>query len=717
MSMFKLFEEADPSNQSDQELLMCLQFIMDELGINKADRFSIKDIYQGVHKGIHSDDIQNLTRGLDIVLQKLTTTTIKELSGSFYPILLELESEQRFRVLVRSKNHCYVIYNPYQQTIDRYDQTTVTRDLKFINSWQCFPCQLFKLNRYVHLIQFIFYQYPKDILKIISLGMFAASGVLVLSITSASIMSHIQETDHYCFSIQLLSLFLFILASLTMTYINDINHKSLTTKILIHIIPSLMKHILSLPLNLVKRTSSADLVQSLFDFSASLLSSIVIGWSIFYNSIVLLLLLGYMFYCSIKLALMYFIICLLVFVIKIIVLHYQHRLILSKLKINGETASFLSDVLLQIHKIRTSGFERNAIQQWLSRQIQIKQLEKKATRLDIFIMLLESLLPTLLFILLCAALKTMPDNNRMMMILPFMISANQFNMVFEQLSFDIVRLMYLVAGFKRIQPLLSLPAEQSPNLSSTFKSGFDSAGISRKKEIQSIKQIKFNQVQLIADETHKIILNNISMTITTGSFVGIIGASGAGKSSIFRLILGFEKASAGTILIDENNIHDTDLTSFRRQLGVVLQTTNILPGSIYSNIAANTHLSLAEAWHLADVVGLAEEIDAMPMKMHTYISDNAMESLSGGQKQKILIARALASRPKILLLDEATSALDNISQARIYDHLNKINITRVVIAHRYNSFTHADIIYVLEEGKIIHQGTYQELLNNKIIAR
>jgi ABC-type bacteriocin/lantibiotic exporter with double-glycine peptidase domain len=165
-------------------------------------------------------------------------------------------------------------------------------------------------------------------------------------------------------------------------------------------------------------------------------------------------------------------------------------------------------------------------------------------------------------------------------------------------------------------------------------------------------------------------------------------------------LLGLESSSSGRISIDNINIDHIDSYVLRKQFGVVLQNSQVFPGTILSNLTINNSLSLEQAWELADQIGLAQDILGMPMQMHTYISDNAGETLSGGQKQKILIGRALAAKPKILLLDEATSALDGASQAVIYRYLKKLNITRLVIAHRHSTLMGADRIYLLQNGRL-----------------
>jgi ABC-type bacteriocin/lantibiotic exporter with double-glycine peptidase domain len=143
-------------------------------------------------------------------------------------------------------------------------------------------------------------------------------------------------------------------------------------------------------------------------------------------------------------------------------------------------------------------------------------------------------------------------------------------------------------------------------------------------------------------------------------------------------------------------------------LGVVLQTSRLMSASIFENIASSARITMEEAWEAAAMAGLADDILAMPMGMHTVVSEGGT-NLSGGQRQRLLIARALALRPRILLFDEATSALDNRTQAIVSESLERLRVTRIVVAHRLSTIRHADRIYVLEKGRLIQQGNFDQL--------
>jgi ATP-binding cassette subfamily C protein len=204
------------------------------------------------------------------------------------------------------------------------------------------------------------------------------------------------------------------------------------------------------------------------------------------------------------------------------------------------------------------------------------------------------------------------------------------------------------------------------------------------------------------------VLRGISFRVEPGEFVAFVGSSGGGKSTLLRLLLGFDRAERGSISYDGHELATLDAELLRRQLGVVLQNGCLLGGTIASNILGASGLGLEEAWRAAAAASIADEIRAMPMGMHTPVAESGA-GFSGGQRQRILIARALVNSPRILLLDEATSALDNRTQARVAAGLQRLGVTRIMIAHRLSTIRHADRIYVLESGRIVETGAYEEL--------
>jgi NHLM bacteriocin system ABC transporter ATP-binding protein len=208
---------------------------------------------------------------------------------------------------------------------------------------------------------------------------------------------------------------------------------------------------------------------------------------------------------------------------------------------------------------------------------------------------------------------------------------------------------------------------------------------------------------------YPLVLQDVSFTAEPGQFVAVVGPSGAGKSSIVRLLLGFDRPEAGTVLYDGRDLVGLPVREVRRNLGVVLQDGRVMAGSIFQNIAMGAPLTEARVWRAAEQAGIADDIRSLPMGMETFVNDGGAV-LSGGQRQRLMIARALARHPRLLILDEATSALDNRTQAIITKAIDELNITRIVIAHRLSTIINADKIVVLDNGHVVEQGTYEELM-------
>ena len=235
---------------------------------------------------------------------------------------------------------------------------------------------------------------------------------------------------------------------------------------------------------------------------------------------------------------------------------------------------------------------------------------------------------------------------------------------------------------------------------------------SKKKEILTELQgeIELNHISFRYSEETPWILEDLSLKIHKGEYVAIVGYTGCGKSTLLRILLGFEKPQRGAVYYDNRNLDKLDLRSVRRKIGTVIQNGSLFQGDIYSNITiCAPWLPMEAAWEAAEAAGIADDIRAMPMGMQTVISAG-QGGISGGQKQRLMIARAIAPKPKILMFDEATSALDNKTQKQVSEALEALHCTRIVIAHRLSTVRNCDRILVLDQGHIVESGSYDELI-------
>ena len=222
--------------------------------------------------------------------------------------------------------------------------------------------------------------------------------------------------------------------------------------------------------------------------------------------------------------------------------------------------------------------------------------------------------------------------------------------------------------------------------------------------------IELSHVSFRYSDNMPLVIDDLSLKIRPGQYVAIVGKTGCGKSTLLRLLLGFEKPQKGAVYYDGRDLEKIDLRSLRRRIGVVMQDGKLFQGDIYSNIVISAPwLTQQDAWEAAELAGIADDIQQMPMGMNTVISEGS-GGISGGQKQRLMIARAIAPKPKILMFDEATSALDNLTQKKVSESLDRLKCTRIVIAHRLSTIRQCDRIIVLDQGKIAEDGTYDELI-------
>ncbi|WP_051329807.1 NHLP bacteriocin export ABC transporter permease/ATPase subunit [Niveispirillum irakense] len=276
----------------------------------------------------------------------------------------------------------------------------------------------------------------------------------------------------------------------------------------------------------------------------------------------------------------------------------------------------------------------------------------------------------------------------------FFTAFGQFQGAMTQLVATLTSVMGIFPIWERSKPLLETPLEEVAD-------GVDAGRLGG--------GVEFSGVSFAYSADGPLVLENLSFSIRAGEFVAIVGPSGSGKSTLFRLLLGLDRPHQGEIFYDNRPMSRLASDSVRRQIGTVLQNGRIFAGSMLTNILGSENGRLEDAWEAARQVGLAGDIEAMPMGMHTVLAEGG-GTLSGGQRQRVMIARALVRHPRLLLLDEATSALDNRTQAAVMQSLEKLDVTRVMIAHRLSTIQKVDRILVIDRGRLVEQGSFAELL-------
>jgi len=277
-----------------------------------------------------------------------------------------------------------------------------------------------------------------------------------------------------------------------------------------------------------------------------------------------------------------------------------------------------------------------------------------------------------------------------------------FVSAYASLSASLLALSTIINNCVRIRPMLEMVV---PLLEEEPESNGDKVMV---EELSGA--IRLDQVSFQYNDKTPLVLNDLSIDIKPGEYVAIVGKTGCGKSTIVRLLLGFEKPNIGKVYFDDYDVADVDLPSLRRKIGSVTQNGSLFHADIFHNITISApELGEPEAWEAARIANIDEDIRKMPMGMNTVISEG-QGSISGGQKQRLMIARAIVHKPRIIIFDEATSALDNQCQKEITESIGKLNCTRVIIAHRLSTIKQCDRILFLEGGKIVEEGTYDELI-------
>ncbi|OGT62498.1 MAG: hypothetical protein A3E85_00615 [Gammaproteobacteria bacterium RIFCSPHIGHO2_12_FULL_45_12] len=660
-------------------LVRCLSAFLKIMGIHSTP--SVPDHL--LHCGIH--EVALLEPFFHIKLYPMTLPNLSSINCLPSPFLIALESMDCLRLLVGMKGSVFQLYNPETDQLENHSR--VMMEKKIMSSWQCCVTNFPVVTTLKDLVRVCFGIFYKPIGWMVGLSFMGGLCATLLPVISSYLFVNfykVTEGPHFL----IFACFFMLMVWQFFLLVNQLLASSLlTTKVMSHLMPSVMNRLLNLNLVSHAKRSAAETVQLCQDYEASVSFCLPSLLSLMQDGLILAFLLLYLLHCHVLLASIYLCICVLLNAIKMRLATYNQTSIQRQRTLRGKFSSLLGECLMQIYKLRTANAEKMAYQRCLDSLTHIKRCEKKVMKIDMVSTGLQLLSPLCLMLLCYVSLAVSDFSATSRKLLPFLMAASQFASVLDMASLKLGFLLKSASGLAPLSTVMSEPSEVVPE---------QALNMPHKLSIQ------LQQVGLRDHDTDRWLLSDINLVIEPDQFTAIIGPSGAGKSTLFKLMLGLMPCDQGSVLINQQHIQQYDMKALRRQFGVVLQSSQLLAGTIFSNITAHVPLSLNEVWDLAACVGLAEEVDRMPMKLLTQISDNATESISGGQKQKILLARALAARPQILLLDEATSALDNHSQTLIFDHLIKRKVTLVVIAHRQSTIAGADVIYTIKQGRVVH---------------
>ncbi|MEO0472791.1 MAG: NHLP bacteriocin export ABC transporter permease/ATPase subunit, partial [Bacteroidota bacterium] len=475
------------------------------------------------------------------------------------------------------------------------------------------------------------------------------------------------------------------------------------TKSNINVQAALMDHLLRLPVTFYRKFAAGDLtlralgINSLRQIlSNTVLTAVLSGAFSFVN-------LGLLFYYDASLAWVGIGLGLVAIVfiagIGLLKLRYDRQIADTQ----GDIQGFLFEFLNGITKIRVTGAEKRVFSLWANRFADLKELGFRSGNYQNFVEVFNGTYPLLtrifFFGFLFYWMQTANVLERSLIsvgaFMAFVSAFGQFLRDCLNLSFAMISSLNMVPLYERVKPILEAVPESTGNSADPG---------------ELVGEIELNSINFRYEEDQPLVLKDVSLRIKPGEMVAFVGPSGSGKSTVMRILLGFEEAESGSVYYDGQAFESLNKDLVRRQVGVVLQNGSLMKGSIYQNIVGNSDLGLDTAWEAARMAGLDEDIQQMPMEMHTVISEGG-GTFSGGQRQRLMIARAIVHKPRMLFMDEATSALDNRTQNIVSESLDRLQATRIVIAHRLSTVINADRIYVMDQGQIVESGTYQELMD------
>lgn len=531
------------------------------------------------------------------------------------------------------------------------------------------------------------------ILIIIATFMVTGIGMLMPRITRALTGPVLQSgSAMILISIAIFMLCTAISSQLIGTISNMLNSR-VQTKITLGVQSALMMRVLSLPANFFRKYSSGELTSRSQSVSqlCSLLLGLVLGTGL--TSLVSLLYITQIFSFAPTLVVPSLIIILITVGFSVISSVVQIGISKKQMELSAKESGISFAMLSGIQKIKLSGSEKRFFARWLneySEEAELTYSPPMFIRINSVITTAISLFSTIVMYYLAVSSGIDQSNY-----FAFMAAYGSVMGAFSSLAGIALSVGRIKPILEMAEPFLKTEPETADNKEMVTKlSG----------------NIELNNVYFRYSENSPYIVNNLSLRIKSGEYVAIVGKTGCGKSTLMRLLLGFEKPEKGAIYYDGKDLDRLDLTTLRRKIGTVIQGGGLLQGDIFSNIIISApHLTHDEAWEAAELAGIADDIRAMPMGMQTLISEGH-GGISGGQKQRLMIARAIAPKPKILMFDEATSALDNKTQKQVSEALDKMGCTRIVIAHRLSTIRHCDRILVLDGGKVIEEGSYDELI-------
>ncbi len=482
-------------------------------------------------------------------------------------------------------------------------------------------------------------------------------------------------------------------STILISLVRSVTMNRISTKVGVPLQAAIMMRVLSLPASFFSTVTTAELTSKITAVTTvcSILQSTV--FTTFLSSVFSLAYVGQIWALAPSLVVPALLSVLASTVLTVVVTLVQQRVTTRLIDLNNQVSDREYGIINGIQKIKLAGAEKRAFAVWANDYAELAKLTYNGpaiVRISGTLQTAISLASTVLIYFFAVA-----GNVSVAEYMAFTSAYGMVSAAFTSLATAALQVARIRPHYDIAKPLLVTVPENADGkqIVNTVSGGFE-----------------LDNVHFAYGEGLPNVLDGISLKVRSGSYVAVVGKTGCGKSTMLRLLLGFDKPQKGAIYYDGRDLSLLDLRSLRRNIGVVLQDGKLFQGSIYDNITISAPgLPMDDAWHAAELAGVADDIRAMPMGMQTIISEGG-GGVSGGQRQRLMIARAIAGKPKILMFDEATSALDNVTQRIVSESLDDLKCTRLVIAHRLSTIRHCERIVLIDEGRIVEDGTYDELM-------
>ncbi len=508
------------------------------------------------------------------------------------------------------------------------------------------------------------------------------------------LMGTVIETGNYQLLWAAVSFLLFAtVGSLLFTVIRQMYLTRIRGKLDVSVSAATMMRILSLPADFFKDYSAGELNQYITYMNGLCATLVDSLFSTAVTGVFSLVYLGQIFTFAPALVLPSLLITLLTLAVSLLSAMVQMRIDSEKMVYSAKERGLTHAMITGIQKIRLSGAENRAFAKWSGMYVKSAELTYSPPA----VIRLAAVFTTAISLIGTGVMYYIAVQNEVSVADYF-----AFNTAYAYVSSAFSALASMALSAASIRPVIGII---KPLLEAVPE-----AAETRETVTRLSGAIEMSHVTFGYDPDSKPIFEDFSLKIPARQYVAIVGKSGSGKSTLVRLLLGFEKPSRGVISYDNKDMQSLDLRSLRRQIGTVMQDSRLFSGSIFENIVISApNLRQQDAWDAAEIAGIADDIRDMPMGMNTILQEGG-GTISGGQRQRLMIARAIAPKPKILIFDEATSALDNITQRKVSEALDGMKCTRIVIAHRLSTIRRCDRILLIDGGRIAEDGTYEQLI-------